>query len=163
MLGAEDVITQEAEDLALRLGVSLIRQQSAPLKAPQPPSTSAMPALPALRVVKGSAVNLERFNVNPAAEAARTRLKDVVTSGDGSPMSAGYMSLERGGFPWTLTYDEIDIVLEGELVITRGQEAARGLAGDVLFIPRGSSIEFSTPTSVRFVYVTYPADWEQQK
>ena len=160
MLGAEDVITQEAEDLALLLGVSLIRQPATPLNAPQPPS---VPNLPALRVVKGSAVNLERFNVNPAAEAARTRLKDVVTSGDGSPMSAGYMSLERGGFPWTLTYDEIDIVLEGELVITRGQEAARGLAGDVLFIPRGSSIEFSTPTSVRFVYVTYPADWEQQK
>ena len=27
---------------------------------------------------------------------------------------------------WTLTYDEIDIVLEGELVITRGGEQVRG-------------------------------------
>lgn len=157
------MLTQEAEDLALRLGVSLIREQSAPRNTPPPPSVPNLPVLPALRVIKGSAVNLERFDVNPAAEAARTRLKDVITSAHGAPMSAGYMSLERGSFPWTLTYDEIDIVLEGELVITRGQEVARGLAGDVLYIPRGSSIEFSTPTSVRFVYVTYPADWEQQK
>lgn len=160
MLGAEDVITQEAEDLALRLGVSLIRTQSASQSAPQP---AAAPALPPLRVVQGAAVKLEGFNVNPASEAAHTRLKDVVTSAHGAPMSAGYMSLERGSFPWTLTYDEIDIVLEGELVITRGQEVVRGLAGDVLYIPRCSSIEFSTPTSVRFVYVTYPADWEKQK
>lgn len=160
MLGAEDVITQEAEDLALRLGVSLIRAQSAPQSAPQP---AAAPALPPLRVVQGAAVKLEGFNANPAAEAARTRLKDVITSSHGAPMSAGYMSLERGSFPWTLTYDEIDIVLEGELVITRGQEVVRGMAGDVIYIPRGSSIEFSTPTSVRFVYATYPADWEQQK
>ena len=30
-------------------------------------------------------------------------------------MGAGYMSLDKGEMQWTLTYDEIDIVLEGEL------------------------------------------------
>ena len=38
---------------------------------------------------------------------------------------------------WTLTYDEIDIVLEGELVITRGGEQVRGKTGDVIYIPKG--------------------------
>jgi ethanolamine utilization protein EutQ len=74
-------------------------------------------------------------------------------------MAAGYMSLERGSFPWTLEYDEVDIVLEGELVIRRGTEVARAGPGDCIFIPRGSSITFETPVFVRFVYVTYPADW----
>ena len=64
-----------------------------------------------------------------------------------------------GEFPWTLSYDEIDVVLEGELVITRGAEVARGGPGDIIFIPRGSTITFGTPRYARFVYVAFPADW----
>jgi ethanolamine utilization protein EutQ len=74
-------------------------------------------------------------------------------------MAAGFMALDRGEFPWTLAYDEIDVVLEGELVITRQGEAARGGPGDIIFIPRGSSITFGTPSHTRFVYITFPADW----
>ena len=36
---------------------------------------------------------------------------DVVTADDGSPVAAGYMTLTKGSFPWTLTYDEVQIVL----------------------------------------------------
>lgn len=162
MLGAEDVLTQEAEDLALRLGVSIIREKAtAQTILPSASAPSTKSELPALRVVHGSTVSLEEFHPDPAAKAAHVRLKDGITSADGSPVAAGYMALERGGFPWTLTYDEIDIVLEGELVITRGQETVHGQAGDIIYIPRGSNIEFSTPSTVRFVYVTYPADWEK--
>jgi ethanolamine utilization protein EutQ len=89
------------------------------------------------------------------------RLKDVVTSEDGSPMAAGYMALDRGEFAWALTYDEIDVVLEGELVITRGTEAVRGGPGDCIFIPKGSSITFGTPNRTRFVYIAFPANWNQ--
>lgn len=124
----------------------------------RPPQSTPDKNLPPLLVIQGRGVNLEPF-ADPAAGPANVRLKDVVTSRDASPMSAGYMSLEKGGFPWTLTYDEIDIILEGELVITRGSESISGRQGDVIFIPKGSSIVFSTPSVVRFVYVTFPADW----
>ena len=33
-------------------------------------------------------------------------------------------------------------------------------AGDVLYIPKGSAIEFGTTSKVRFFYVTYPANWQ---
>jgi ethanolamine utilization protein EutQ len=95
-------------------------------------------------------------------------LRDVVSAADGSPMAAGYMVLDAaqpagGTFAWTLTCDEIDVVLEGELVITRGEEQVRGRAGDVLFIPQGSAITFGTPRFARFVYVAYPANWSTGK
>ncbi|MDY9677318.1 ethanolamine utilization acetate kinase EutQ, partial [Escherichia coli] len=38
-----------------------------------------------------------------------------VTGDDGSSMAAGFMQWENAFFPWTLNYDEIDMVLEGEL------------------------------------------------
>ena len=29
-----------------------------------------------------------------------------------------------------------------------------------MYVPKGSSITFGTPSWTRFVYVTFPADWE---
>jgi len=130
-----------------------IRREASPAAI----SDKTAPAtLPPLKVIHGANVVLESFE--PGA-SANTRLRDVITSGHGSPMGAGYMSLEGGEFPWTLNYDEVDIVLEGELVITRGGERVRGGPGDCIFIPKGSSITFGTPDGVRFFYVTFPADW----
>jgi ethanolamine utilization protein EutQ len=75
-------------------------------------------------------------------------------------MGAGFMSFERGSFPWTLNCDAVDIVLEGELEIRFGDESVIGRPGDIIFIPKGTSIFFSTPTRCKFVYVTYPVNWQ---
>jgi ethanolamine utilization protein EutQ len=160
ILGHADLITPEAVDLARELGVRLIRESAPPSTSP---SATLRAGLPPLKVVRGAGVAMEPFGADlatPGTNGANTRLKDVITSHDGAPMAAGYMALDKGEFPWTLSYDEIDIVLEGELVITRGSEQVRGGPGDTLFIPKGSSITFGTPSRARFVYVTFPADWQ---
>lgn len=159
ILGPDDLITPEAVDVARELGVRLVRESVA-AGSPTPPA-SLPTVLPPLKVVRGSSVIMESFGADLATPGTNVRLKDIITSGHGSPMTAGYMALDRGEFPWTLTYDEIDIILEGELVITRGAEQVRGGPGDTLFIPKGSSITFGTPSHTRFVYVTFPADWNQ--
>lgn len=154
LLGAGDLITPEAEDQARALGLQIIRPAS---PAHSPPAQSH--SLPPLKVVRGIGVILEQFGEGLALPGTDVRLKDVLTAQDGSPLAAGFMALERGEFPWMLTYDEVDIVLEGELVITRGREVVRGGPGDVIFIPKGSSITFGTPSHTRFVYVAFPANW----
>jgi ethanolamine utilization protein EutQ len=87
------------------------------------------------------------------------RLVDVVTAEHGSPMAAGVMSLRSGSFPWTLSYDEVEYVIEGELHIGTGNGTVVGKPGDVLYVPRGTAITFGTPSWAKFLYVTYPADW----
>jgi ethanolamine utilization protein EutQ len=156
LLGSADLVTPEAADLAQEYGIRLVREGEPAEKAREPlPSGPLTP----LKVVHRTQVIMEPFGQDLASPGMNVRLKDTITSVDGSPMAAGYMSLEQGEFPWTLTYSEIDVVLEGELVITRGSEVVRGGPGDCIMIPEGSSITFGTPSSVRFVYVTYPADW----
>jgi len=108
-------------------------------------------------LVKGDSVQMGLFDGAPGHGIGLT---DVITGADKSRMSVGYMSWENAFFPWTLNYDEINVVLEGELHIRAGGKTYIGKPGDVFSIPSGSSIEFGTPTSVRFVYVTYPADWD---
>lgn len=165
VLGPSDLITPEAADLANEFGLRLVREEepgsAGPAKGTGETNGSALRtgALPPLRVVTRGQVALDSFGQDLATPGANVRLKDVITSRDGAPMAAGYMTMERGEFPWTLNYDEIDVVLEGELVITRGEEQVRGKPGDCIFIPKGSKISFGTPSFARFVYVTYPADW----
>jgi ethanolamine utilization protein EutQ len=165
VLAPGDLITPEAVDVARELGVRLVREDGA-AAPPGRPANAAPSAPPPLKAVRGAGAALEAFGAGLATPGTDVRLKDVVTSSDGAPMAAGYMTLEAcapgpGEFPWTLSYDEIDVVLEGELVITRGREVARGGPGDVIFIPKGSSITFGTPRYTRFVYVAFPADWNK--
>ena len=87
------------------------------------------------------------------------RLVDVITADHGSPIAAGFLSFHKGSFPWTLTYDEIEFVLEGEIHIGTAQGTVVGKPGDVLYIPKGTQITFGTPGWAKILYVTYPAEW----
>jgi len=107
-------------------------------------------------LVRGGSVKFGRFDGAPDKKIGLT---DVIGSGDKSAIAAGFMQWEKTSFPWTLNYDEIDVVLEGELHITCGGKTSVGKPGDVMLIPKGSSVVFGTPEKVRFVYITYPADW----
>ena len=162
VLGHDDILTHEAADTAYALGVKVIREagSSAGVQNISPPASA--PGLPPLKVVHMANVQLEPFLEGKTTPGTNVWLKDVVVTQDRSPMGAGYMSLDKGEMQWTLTYDEIDIVLEGELIITRGSEQVRGKTGDVIYIPKGSSITFGTPSWTRFVYVVFPVNWNEK-
>src|SRR5215510_5892348 len=161
VLAPDDIVTHEAQDVAFALGLKMIREsESGSGFGRSAPPVS--PNLPPLKVVKMANVQVEPFLEVKTTPCTNVWLKDVVVTQDRSPMGAGYMSLDKGEMQWTLTYDEIDIVLEGELVITRGNEQVRGKTGDVIYIPRGSSITFGTPNWTRFVYVVFPVNWNEK-
>ena len=107
-------------------------------------------------LIQGSAVQLDIFDGAPGKNIG---LKDVIGPEDKSNMGVGYMGWENAFFPWTLTYDEINVVLEGELHVKTASGTSIAKPGEIIFIPKGSSVEFGTPTHVRYVYITYPADW----
>ena len=161
LLAPDDIVTHEATDTAFALGVKLIRETEtgSGFGRGVPPVVSN---LPPLKVVRVSNIQVEPFLEGKTTPGTNVWLKDVVVTQDRSPMGAGYMSLDKGEMQWTLTYDEIDIVLEGELVITRGSEQVRGKTGDVIYIPKGSSITFGTPNWTRFVYVVFPVNWNEK-
>ncbi len=109
--------------------------------------------------VDGRSLKMPAFPFEIHRPEMDVRLEDVITAQNGSPMAAGFMSLHKGSFPWTLTYDEIEYVIEGELHIGTQQGTIIGKPGDVLYIPKGTEITFGTPSWAKFLYVTYPAEW----
>ncbi len=110
-------------------------------------------------LVKGTEVGLKPFAPVPGVDS---RLADYVTSAHGAAMAAGLMEIRDSAFDWTLNYEEIDYVLEGTLDIVVGDQTYRGYKGDAIFIPKGTSIKFSSPDRALFFYVTFPADWANQ-
>lgn len=167
VLAPGDIVTHEAVDTAFALGIKLIREtesaaRPAPDRGDETGKDASSTALPPLKVVHLSNVQVERFIEGKTTSGTNVWRKDVVAGRDRSPMRTGYMSLDKGEMQWTLAYDEIDIVLEGELVITRGGEQVRGKTGDVIYIPKGSSITYGTPSWTRFVYVVFPVNWNEK-
>ena len=181
------IVTPLARDRAAELGVKLESEGSAP--TPIPPAASApttssdddltqrirtlVTSMLANNVTATAASRTRPVKLCRAADAVtepfpypgpkpgqQVRTGDVVTSDDGSPMAAGYMTLTEGSFPWEFSYDEIQIVLEGELHIGTPEGTRIAKPGDIMYVPKGSTITFGTPSWTRFVYVTFPADWE---
>ena len=78
-------------------------------------------------------------------------------------LGCGIMEMEHTTFPWKLQYDEIDYIIEGSLTVFCNGSSVTANKGELILIPKGSAIQFSVPDHARFLYVTYPADWQKQK
>lgn len=88
--------------------------------------------------------------------------KDIFTLKESPRLGCGVMEMADTTFDWTLKYDEIDYVIEGQLdILVNGKTISAG-EGEVIFIPRDSKIQFSVKNHARFLYITYPADWANQ-
>ena len=102
----------------------------------------------------------DRMDTGNPADKVYTR--DLFALEQSPRLGAGLMEMEDTTFPWTLNYDEMDYVIEGELSILIGGEKVTAGPGEVIYIPKGSSIRFSVSGKARFLYFVYPADWQNQ-
>lgn len=88
--------------------------------------------------------------------------KDLVSLEESPRLGCGLMVMEDTTFDWLLEYDEVDYIIDGQLdVLIEGRKISAG-PGEIIFIPKKSKIQFSVTGNARFVYVTYPADWQNQ-
>ncbi|EMU6182840.1 ethanolamine utilization acetate kinase EutQ [Escherichia coli O109:H40] len=148
---------QFTESLVAQLMEKVMKEKQSLEQGAMQPSCKSVTGKGGIKVIDGSSVKFGRFD---GAQPHCVGLTDLVTGDDGSSMAAGFMQWENAFFPWTLNYDEIDMVLEGELHVRHEGETMIAKAGDVMFIPKGSSIEFGTTSSVKFLYVAWPANWQ---
>jgi ethanolamine utilization protein EutQ len=163
LLGPDDRITPEALDVARDLGMQIHREGDPAGGHTLPPLVNkrTRPGRP-LVLVKGDSVQLDPFPVDVGRPEMNIHLKDVITAAHGGPMAAGFMTWGTGSFPWTLNYDEVDFVIDGQLEVRLDNQVVVGNPGDVIFIPKGSNIFFGSPTFAKVFYVTFPAEWEAQ-
>ena len=86
--------------------------------------------------------------------------KDVYTLEESPRLGCGLMEMRDTTFKWHLDYDEIDYIIDGTLTIIVNGCRTTAHAGQCIYIPKGTSILFSVEGFARFLYVTYPANWQ---
>ena len=110
--------------------------------------------------VRASKVKPQPFDTGKAGD--NVYLSDLFSLDESPRLGCGVMEMKASCFDWVLNYDEIDYVIDGRLEIIVNDRKIFGEAGDVILIPKNTAIQFSVPEFARFLYVTYPADWENQ-
>ncbi len=110
-----------------------------------------------LKVVRGGSVKMDVFETG--TPGAKAFFQELVNKEE-SHISAGFLVIDHSEFPWELTYEEIDYVIEGTLTVTIDGKKYTANAGDVLFVPSGSRVIWGSPDKARIFYATYPANWE---
>jgi len=106
--------------------------------------------------VKGKTVVIQPFLGAPPGQ--KVGLVDVIDSRVGN-LASGFMTFDHAKLPWFLNYDEVDYVIEGEFVLEVEGQVFHAKAGDVVYIPKGSQVVFSSPRFCKVFYCTYPANW----
>lgn len=123
--------------------------------------TKTVDAASGVITVKAATVTPEPFD--SGKPGAKVFISDVVTLKESPRLMFGIMEMKEASFfDWTLRYDEVDYIIDGVLEITVDGKTSRAGRGDIIFIPKNTSVTFSTPDETRFMYVTYPANWGDQ-
>lgn len=105
-------------------------------------------------------IKLDKFPFDVGTEGVF--IKDLVSLEESPNMGFGIMEIDNTSFEWTLSYDEVDYIIDGDLdIIIDGRKVTAG-PGEVMYIPKDTHVTFSTPNKVRFMYVCYPANWSGQ-
>ena len=115
-----------------------------------------------IRLIRGSEVKCTRFPIDIGKAGKGVFTKDILTLEESPRLGAGFMEIFGVSFPWILKYDEVEYIVEGVLNISTKDKKITATAGDVVFIPKETEVEFSSPSRARFLYVTYPANWQDQ-
>lgn len=106
--------------------------------------------------VQTPTVKCEPFDVGVPANV---KLKDIVTLEESPRLGCGILEIDHSSYPWKLTYDEFYYVVDGVFdIIVEGRHNI-GHKNDIMYIPKGTTVCFSSPETCRAVYFTYPADW----
>ena len=124
------------------------------------PTSAAHPAKPwREQAGQGLRIDSSRLPWKKLTSAADgVNIIDAVTACDGTPFAAGYMEWDAASFLWKAECHEIATVLQGELCLTMNGRTLTGKPGDVLYIPKGTDVTFSSPGYVKFAYVTCPSN-----
>lgn len=96
----------------------------------------------------------------PGMELARV-LTSAATTGLGGGFSRFTGEAVLAG--WTLRYDEVFYVIEGELSIESGGQTVRGGPGEVILIPAGTTVTYRSGPGTKAFFVLHPRDWADQR
>lgn len=107
------------------------------------------------KLVRGNTVKFDALDTGNPADEGKVFYQELISASDGSPMNAGFLTIERCNFDWDVTIHEIYYIVEGTLTVTINGKVYTAYPGDCLYAPKGSKVAWGSPDKVKAFYVTY--------
>ena len=88
-----------------------------------------------------------------------TRIARVIGRAVSQHMGGGIEVMEGVSITWTVTYDEILFIHEGRLGVVLGEQRFDCGPGDIVWLPKGTTLTYEAPERCAYFYALYPVDW----
>ncbi|MEO0328853.1 MAG: ethanolamine utilization protein EutQ [Pseudomonadota bacterium] len=103
--------------------------------------------------------NPEELEFHPRFEYGdQAKVAVVCGADDGTKLGAGYVRLENAEIPWTIRYDEVILVLEGEITIRTDNGDLTAVSGETIWLPADTALTYVAKSALVF-YAIQPSDW----
>ena len=86
---------------------------------------------------------------------------EVIGAGDGTELGAGFARFRDADIPWTVKYDEVILVLEGEVEIDTTDGTFRAGPCDCIWLPDGTELRYRSKSALVFYAIT-PVNWSER-
>lgn len=108
-----------------------------------------------VKFIRGSSVTWEALDTGNPSDAGKVYYRELMNQDDGSPMNAGFITIEQTDFAWDVVIHEIYYIIEGTLQVTINGKSYLAQAGDSVYFPKGARAAFGSPDKMKAFYVTY--------
>ena len=95
-----------------------------------------------------------RFEYGEMAEVA-----GVCGADDGSELGVGWGRMHKARIPWTIRYDEVLTVFEGELQLQIAGETHRLKPRDCIWLPAGTELVYEAEDAL-IHFAIHPSNWQ---
>jgi ethanolamine utilization protein EutQ len=111
-----------------------------------------------------SPVRLQRFDELEFAPrfdyAEMADVAGVCGADDGTELGVGWGRLHAARIPWTIRYDEVLTVFDGELRLHAGGEIHRLGPRDSIWLPAGTELVYEAESAL-IHFAIHPSNWQE--
>jgi len=163
-LQTEEVVSQVTRLIKDRLPINLAPEQLEALvrkvatahlsESPPPPKHNpdqAVTQLGGVCFIKGNMIPGELSGPIPVEE--KVMVADAFKCSDDASLAGGYMEWSKASFNRIVDHNEINIVIDGELHLSVDGQTSVVQQGDMVYLPQGTEVVYSTPGRVKLACV----------
>ena len=93
-----------------------------------------------------------------------TRIARIIDRSLSDHIGAGIEVLDKVSIAWTVTYDEVLFIHEGEMTVASGGMRWLCQPGDIVWLPNGTMLEYDASKGrCAYFYALYPVDWAMRQ
>ena len=128
-------------------------QTSTPAAIDSSPSeTASQQTEGSVKHIQSNRIFKDEQSGTPAVDE-QVLVANAISSDDDVKMSGGYMEWDNAGFDREMSHSEINILLNGNLVIKEGARTIQVKTGDMVYLPKGVSVRYESSEKVRLACV----------